>query len=316
MGIDPEVYVLDADPATCVSYYTDKHVHFSALVYGRILSTAHHFHGQNTRVILTPMELENIYTPFAIESPVVQWVIQNEFHYTFMYQLLCAVLDEYVRRFGKLHATEEMRRILRTNPCNQHTTFFVHEDNYSFVNTGTQTRQTVCQTITSFPVAPFECVPTKYWCESPRMSKHFHIQNRFYTGADSHWGVGADSCGMNVYDQRWHQPCQMIETLRRIISDDWENVIRSSRLWYRSTKQHVAQWKTGEPRWWSNVAYIDDGLRPSFDVRQGDTFQLGPSEPLPLSRRVPEAIVASMHPQRFDVYLDIDDVRKMRGRVW
>lgn len=101
------IFMLDDDVIKCAEYHVDKHVVKMILEYGQLLSTAHHVQGSNR---------EGMYKPAYVNHPCGLWTRQSQENYQWLYALWCATLDEYTFRYGRIHAADRLRDVLKPSP--------------------------------------------------------------------------------------------------------------------------------------------------------------------------------------------------------
>ena len=110
------IFYLDADPDTAARILYSKHVVKMVLESAQMLCTAHHFHGNGDSVP---------YKPCHINHPSTIWTRSNTAHYSWLYQHMLALGDEYSRRYSKQHLTiEKCRDALKWPPLGMTTAKF------------------------------------------------------------------------------------------------------------------------------------------------------------------------------------------------
>lgn len=125
------IFYLDPDPQLCAMYHNDKHCIKMILEYAQLLSTAHRVidgtlssglseTGRKQKRYVLPDSREYIlYVATHINHPSAVWVRQSSANYTWLYNLFCALCDEYNYRYGKIHMTDmKMRHVLSHVPKN------------------------------------------------------------------------------------------------------------------------------------------------------------------------------------------------------
>lgn len=124
------VFYLDKDPRTCAIYHNDKHCVKMNVEYAQLLSTAHRVLDGVPYVEKTAngrkikrwrlMENENvIYKACHVNHPSAIWARSNINNYLWLYDLWCALCEEYTHRYGKVHECErKLRRVLYDPPSN------------------------------------------------------------------------------------------------------------------------------------------------------------------------------------------------------
>ena len=122
------IFYLDNDVDLCAQYHVDKHCVKMILEYCQLLSTAHRvIDGIETiaesktgrkvkRWILSDYRDVVLYSATHVNHPSAVWCRQNKANYTWLYNLLCALMREYTYRYGKQHKCEELLIALRTPP--------------------------------------------------------------------------------------------------------------------------------------------------------------------------------------------------------
>ena len=125
------IFYLDPDPQLCAMYHNDKHCIKMILEYAQLLSTAHRVidgtlssglseTGRKQKRYVLPDSREYIlYVATHINHPSAVWVRQSSANYTWLYNLFCALCDEYNYRYGKNHMTDmKLRHVLSHVPKN------------------------------------------------------------------------------------------------------------------------------------------------------------------------------------------------------
>ena len=125
------IFYLDSDPKVCAEMHLDKHVTKMVIEYAQLLSTAHRFIDGVERTELTtsgrrikrwslPDERESsLYKASHINHPSGKWTRLCSENYTWLYNLFCALCDEYTYRYGKIHMTDQkLRHLLAQVPNN------------------------------------------------------------------------------------------------------------------------------------------------------------------------------------------------------
>lgn len=90
------IFYLDADPATCARYHSDKHVIKMILESAQLLSTAI----QSVRP-----GMPGLYRPTHRGHPCAVWVRQGRSNFAWLLDLTYWLGQEYEHRFGKKHKT-------------------------------------------------------------------------------------------------------------------------------------------------------------------------------------------------------------------
>jgi hypothetical protein len=132
------IFYLDHDPVKSAEYHLDKHVVKMIIEYAQLLSTAHRMldgiqtiekkyvngslparYRSMKRWKLEDERDSILYKATHANHPSAVWARAHAINYKYLYQLFCAVCDEYTYRYGKVHMTDtKLRKILRTEPDN------------------------------------------------------------------------------------------------------------------------------------------------------------------------------------------------------
>jgi len=125
------IFYLHHDTRVCAEMHNDKHCIKMILEYAQLLSTAHRVLDGNPRVIVSASNRKKqvwslpdnrdslVYSATHINHPSAIWVRQSSANYTWLYNLFCALCDEYNYRYGKIHMTDmKMRHVLSHVPKN------------------------------------------------------------------------------------------------------------------------------------------------------------------------------------------------------
>lgn len=125
------IFYLDKDPKKCAEYHCDQHCVKMIIEYAQIMSTTHRvLDGQeyykknksNHKVRawrLNDLREKTLYQAGFYHHPCVIWTEESLENYNYLYQLFCALCDEFQRRYGKKHLTDiKLRHILKTPPQN------------------------------------------------------------------------------------------------------------------------------------------------------------------------------------------------------
>lgn len=124
------IFYLSNNHTVCASYHCDKHVVKMIIEYAQLLSTAHRVLDgvqtvgrsktgrKATRYILNDNRESEIYTATHINHPSAVWVRQSESHYRWLFGLWVELMDEYTRRYGKIHACARLISGLNKAPIN------------------------------------------------------------------------------------------------------------------------------------------------------------------------------------------------------
>lgn len=106
------IFYLHHDHVTAAKWHANRHVVKMILEYSQILSTAHH-------VLGTDLDCDILYRQTHVNHPSSKWARQSTENYLWLYNLFCAVCDEYTFRYGKTHKTDtKLRTLLKTLPIN------------------------------------------------------------------------------------------------------------------------------------------------------------------------------------------------------
>jgi hypothetical protein len=125
------IFYLDHDVTQCAKYHNDRHVVKMIIEYAQLLSTAHRIldgqevmgktaTGRNVKRWVLPDNREQlVYKASHINHPSAKWTRECSSHYEWLYNLFCAVCDEYTYRYGKIHMTDmKLRHVLSHVPKN------------------------------------------------------------------------------------------------------------------------------------------------------------------------------------------------------
>jgi len=105
------IFVLDLNPEKCAQYHCDKHVVKMILESTQLLSTTHHLYpGEKYEYIK-----DLLYKPTHENHPCTKWVREDLKNYSWLLQLLHYLHYEYLFRYGKLHKSRSLFRILSQN---------------------------------------------------------------------------------------------------------------------------------------------------------------------------------------------------------
>jgi hypothetical protein len=116
------IFYLDHDVQKCAEMHCDKHVVKMILEYAQMLCTAHHckdrYICQETWMPKTENseKLNQLYKSTHMMHPSTVWTRASLQHYNWLYNLFCAVCDEYTYRYGKVHLTDKKLRTLLSVP--------------------------------------------------------------------------------------------------------------------------------------------------------------------------------------------------------
>jgi hypothetical protein len=124
------IFYLHNDPELCAQMHNDKHVVKMILEYAQLLSTAHRIldgtlveglskSGRKAkRYELPDMRDSILYTATHANHPSAVWARQRESQYRWLFTLFVECLDEYTKRYGKIHSSARLIRQLSRPPTN------------------------------------------------------------------------------------------------------------------------------------------------------------------------------------------------------
>lgn len=125
------IFYLDHDVKKCAEMHNDKHCVKMILEYAQLLSTAHRVLDGIQAVSLSPKGRRKtsyiigdnrdslLYSATHINHPSAQWCRDSVENYKWLYNLFCALCDEYTYRYGKVHLTDQkLRHVLSHVPKN------------------------------------------------------------------------------------------------------------------------------------------------------------------------------------------------------
>ena len=102
------IFYLDRKPNTAARYHCDKHVVKMVLESAQLLCVAQRAMGESD---------DTLYRASHVNHPQAIWARQSLNHYSWLYALFCALSDEYTRRYGKCHKSDQrLRERLRRPP--------------------------------------------------------------------------------------------------------------------------------------------------------------------------------------------------------
>jgi hypothetical protein len=117
------IFYLHPEPKQCAEMHIDKHVVKMIIEYAQLLSTAHRIldgeeyteltaNGRRIkRWTLNDSRESILYKASHINHPSAKWARVCSSHYTWLYNLFCALCDEYTHRYGRVHMTDQKLRI-------------------------------------------------------------------------------------------------------------------------------------------------------------------------------------------------------------
>lgn len=109
------IFYLSHNVFLCAQWHCDKHIVKMILEYAQLLCSAHHildgpFCKWDDRICLYRLTHKN--------HPCAVWTRDSNENYKWLYQLFCALCDEYTNRYKKVHKTDEkLRDVLKHTPC-------------------------------------------------------------------------------------------------------------------------------------------------------------------------------------------------------
>jgi hypothetical protein len=104
------IFYLHDNPRICARYHNNKHVVKMILEYAQLLSTAHNVLDNETNSLLYKTTHEN--------HPCSKWVRESDKNYMWLYELFISLLAEYTWRYGKIHTTQRLMKVLSVLPDN------------------------------------------------------------------------------------------------------------------------------------------------------------------------------------------------------
>ena len=125
------IFYLDHDVRKCAEFHNDKHVIKMILEYAQLLSTAHRVLDGVETIRLTKTGRKQkwyglsdnreqlLYNATHMNHPSAKWCRDSDSNYKWLYDLFCALCDEYTYRYGKVHLTDmKLRHVLSHLPKN------------------------------------------------------------------------------------------------------------------------------------------------------------------------------------------------------
>jgi len=126
------LFYLDTRPERCATLHCDKHVVKMIIEYAQLMSTAHRMLdgieyqdktklGRKIRRWKHPNNNMDgvLYKASHINHPTAVWARGSYGNYRYLYDLFCALCDEYTYRYGKVHMTDsKLRQLLEAAPMN------------------------------------------------------------------------------------------------------------------------------------------------------------------------------------------------------
>ena len=107
------IFYLDRDPKIAAQLACDKHVVKMILESAQMLCTAHRVLDGDE-----PADHGGMYKMVHKNHPSTIWTRTSEMNYQWHWRYFDSLLKEYTHRYGKHHATERLRWILRISPIN------------------------------------------------------------------------------------------------------------------------------------------------------------------------------------------------------
>ena len=105
------IFYLDRDPKIAAQLACDKHVVKMILESAQMLCTAHRVLDGDE-----PADHGGMYKMVHKNHPSTIWTRTSEMNYQWHWRYFDSLLKEYTHRYGKHHATERLRWILRISP--------------------------------------------------------------------------------------------------------------------------------------------------------------------------------------------------------
>ena len=103
------IFYLDACPFASARMLCDKHVVKMIVETCQILSTVKHHYNDVDHDF-------TVYSPTHRHHPSVRWTTESNEHYTWLWQHLVGLLNEYEHRYSRKHKCAEMVNILMVPP--------------------------------------------------------------------------------------------------------------------------------------------------------------------------------------------------------
>lgn len=103
------IFYLSHNPIEAAEYHNDKHVVKMVLESAQLLSTAH-------RILDGDAAPDILYRATHKNHPSAVWVRQSINNYQWLYDLFCALCDEYTYRYTKVHLSDMKLRTILTQP--------------------------------------------------------------------------------------------------------------------------------------------------------------------------------------------------------
>ena len=110
------IFYLHEDPSICAKYHNDSHCVKMILEYAQLMCTAHRELDVISKGSLMDVTL---YKATHKNHPSAVWVRESKANYEFLHKLFSALCNEYTRRYGKIHKTEQkLKKLLYWPPKN------------------------------------------------------------------------------------------------------------------------------------------------------------------------------------------------------
>lgn len=103
------IFVTDIDPAKSAENLCDKHVVKMVCETAQLLSTAHH--------VLDNRDVCGLKATH-VNHPCAKWVRMSTGNYMWLFQHFCTLLEQYTKRYGKIHAYDKHAVVLSRFPTN------------------------------------------------------------------------------------------------------------------------------------------------------------------------------------------------------
>jgi len=103
-----QIFILDKDPKKAAKMLCDKHVIKMIVESAQILSTVHHIYDSKHKHL--------VYKKTHERHPCVLWASKSKDNYLWLLNHLHELIKEYTFRYGKIHKTTEIRKILEEPP--------------------------------------------------------------------------------------------------------------------------------------------------------------------------------------------------------
>ena len=107
------IFYLDCDPQIAAQMHCDKHVVKMILESAQMLSTTHRVLDGDDYA-----DYNGLYKMTHKNHPSTKWVRGSSKNYSWLYNHMCYLMEEYTYRYGKHHATERLWSPLGIRPEN------------------------------------------------------------------------------------------------------------------------------------------------------------------------------------------------------